>query len=308
MRARFTAAAVLLATLGGVALAQEPSDPQAQVRRHLEAYLRYFYAWGDDVQVKVGPLHESTLPGISTTLVEALQGEQKFQQVFLVGAEGRLLVRGEILDTTQDPFAPARRGVNLINQPAKGPADAPVTIVEFGDFQCPTCAQIYPTLKKLMAERKDVRLVFKDLPLVNKHDWAYAAAVAGQCALQQSPEAFWALHDFFFENQDKLNVQNLDARLDRWAESRDGTVGLSDRRWRVDSAQFRTCRQEKSTAHRVDASLREAAALGLVNTPTLLINGRPLVGNQLREIIDRLINFELALYEAQQKQQGSAPR
>ncbi|MGH9778229.1 MAG: thioredoxin domain-containing protein [Candidatus Acidiferrales bacterium] len=298
MRARHLLLGLLLAASAGAALAQEPADPQAQVRRRLEGYLRYFYAWGDDVQVKVGALHESTLPGIYTTLVEATQGEQRFQQVFLVGGDGRYVIRGEILDTTQDPFGAARQAVNTLNQPSKGPADAPVTIVEFGDFQCPTCAQIHPTLKKLMAERKDVRIVFKDLPLVGKHDWAYAAAVAGQCAFQQSPEAFWAVHDYFFENQAKLNAQNLDAQLDAFAARRPG----------LDSAQLRACRQEKTTAHRVDASLREATALGLVNTPTLLINGRPLIGNQPREIIERLINFEVALHEAQKQEQGTAPR
>ncbi len=306
MRVRQLLLGLLLAASVGVALAQEPADPQAQVRRRLEGYLRYFYAWGDDVQVKVGALHESTLPGIYTTLVEATQGEQRFQQVFLVGGDGRYVIRGELLDTTQDPFGAARQAVNLLNQPSKGPAEAPVTIVEFGDFQCPTCAQIHPTLKKLAAGRKDVRIVFKDLPLVGKHDWAYAAAVAGQCAFQQSPEAFWAVHDYFFENQAKLHAQNLDAQLDRWAQASEGTVGLS--RPPFDSTAFRTCRKEKATAHRVDASLREAAALGLVNTPTLLINGRPLMGNQPREIIERLVNFEVALHEAQKQQQGSAPR
>jgi protein-disulfide isomerase len=294
--------AVLLATIAGAALAQtsaEPAtDPQAAVRRHLEAYLRYYYAWGEDVEVKVGALLESNLPGISTTLVEATQGEQKFQQVFLVGSQGRLLIRGEILNTAEDPFAPARQAINLLNQPSKGPADPPVTIVEYGDFQCPTCAQLYPTLKKLMAERKDVRIVFKDLPLVAKHDWAYAGAVAGQCAFQHSPEAFWALHDFFFENQGKLNAQNLDAQLDAFAARHAG----------LGAAQFRTCRQTKATAHRVDASLREAATLGLANTPTLFVNGRPLVGNQPREIIERLINFEVALHRAQRQQQGTTPR
>jgi protein-disulfide isomerase len=149
-----------------------------------------------------------------------------------------------------------------------------------------------------MAERKDVRLVFKDLPLVGKHDWAYVGAVAGQCAFQQSPEAFWALHDFFFENQAKLNVQNLDAHLDAFAARRAG----------LDAARFRTCRDTKATSYTVDASLREAAILGLANTPTLFINGRPLIGNQPREILDRLINFEVALYQAQKQQQGSAPR
>ncbi len=307
MRARQLLAVLLLVSFAVAAVAQTkpaqkppatPVDPQAQVRLHLEAFLRYFYAWGDDVQVTVGPLLDSTVPGVSTTLVEATQGNQRFQQVFLVGADGRMLIRGEILDTTEDPFARARKAINLYNQPAKGPADAPVTIVEFGDFQCPTCAQLHPTLKKLMAERKDVRVVFKDLPLVNKHDWAYAAAVAGQCAFQQSPEAFWALHDFFFETQPKLNAKNLDAQLDAFAVRQAG----------LDAARFRTCRDTKATSHSVDTSLKEAAVMGLANTPTLFINGRPLVGNQPREIIERLVNFEVAIYQAQKQQQGTAPR
>jgi len=217
-------------------------------------------------------------------------------QAVLEDATGNGGGRAEARPQRPDPGE--RHEVALDGAPVRGPQGAKITIVEFGDFQCPTCAQIYPTLKKLMADRKDVRIVFKDLPLVGKHDWAYAAAVAGQCAFQQSPEAFWAVHDYFFENQAKLNARNLDAQLDAFAARRAG----------LDAAQFRACRQDKATAHRVDASLREAAALGLVNTPTLLVNGRPLVGNQPREIIERLINFEVALHEAQKQQQGSAPR
>jgi protein-disulfide isomerase len=301
MRARHLLLAAVFTLLTGAAVAQTPApaaDAQAQVRRRIEAYLRYYYAWGDEVQVRVGPLLQSNVAGLSSALVEATQGEQRFQQIFLVSADGRLLIRGDILDTAEDPFGRSRAGLNLHDQPSKGPADAPVTIVEFGDFQCPTCAQAYPTLKKLMAERKDVRLVFKDLPLVNKHDWAYAAAVAGQCAFQQSPDAFWVLHDFFFENQAKLNAQNLEAQLDAFAT----------RQAALDPAKFRTCRDTKATSYTVDSSVREAAVLGVANTPTLFINGRPLIGNQPREIIERLVNFEVALFEAQKKQQGTAPR
>ena len=271
-----------------------PADPQAAVKRRLEGYLRYLYAWDDNVQVKIGQLLESSIPGVFSTVVDASHGENRLRQVFLVTADGRFVIRGEVLDTSIDPYTSARLGISLTNQPSKGPAEAPVTIVEYGDFQCPTCKEMYPVLKELVSQQKDVRVVFKDLPLVAKHDWAMAAAVAGQCAYQQSNEAFWRLHDYFFENQAQLNAQNLDATLDAFATRAGG----------LDAAAFTACRQQKATQHRVEASLEEAAALGLANTPTLFINGRPLVGAQPRQIIERLIDFEAKL-QRQLQQQGS---
>lgn len=277
-------------TQGGT---QQSADPNAAVKRYLEGYLRYLYAWDDNVQVKIGPLLESSIPGVYSTVVDASQGENRLRQVFLVTPDGRFVIRGEILDTGVDPYANARQGISIANQPSKGPAAAVVTIVEYGDFQCPTCRELYPTLKALLAARKDVRVVFKDLPLVAKHDWAMAAAVAGQCAYQQSNDGFWKLHDYFFENQEQLTAQTLDAKLEAFA----GRAGL-------DAATFRACRQEKATQHKVEASLEEASALGLANTPTLFINGRPLVGAQPRQIIERLIDFEAKL-QRQLKEQGT---
>ncbi|HXE74220.1 MAG TPA: thioredoxin domain-containing protein [Candidatus Xenobia bacterium] len=294
-RARLGVILVLLAAASAWAQAPaEPADPQAAVKRRLEGYLRYLYAWDDNVQVKVGQLLESSIPGVYSTVVDATQGENRFRQVFLVTPDGRFVIRGEVLDTSIDPYASARLGISLTNQPSKGPAEALVTIVEYGDFQCPTCKEMYPVLKELLAQRKDVRVVYKDLPLVAKHDWAMAAAVAGQCAYRQSNDAFWKLHDYFFENQSQLNAQNLEQKLDAFATR----AGL-------DAAAFSACRQQKLTQHRVEAALEEAAALGLANTPTLLINGRPLVGAQPRQIIDRLIDFELKL-QTELNQQGSA--
>ncbi len=297
MRVRFTLILFLLLAAAGTyaqAPAESSADPQAAVKRYLEGYLRYLYAWDDNVQVKVGPLMESSIPGVYSTLVDASQGDNRLRQVFLVTPDGRFIIRGEILDTSLDPYANARQGIAVSNQPSKGPAAATVTIVEYGDFQCATCQELYPTLKALVAERKDVRVVFKDLPLVAKHDWAMAAAVAGQCAFQQSNDAFWRLHDFYFENQAQLNAQNLDAKLDAFAPR----AGL-------DPAAFRNCRQQQETRHRVETSLEEASALGLANTPTLFINGRPLVGAQPRQIIERLIDFEIKL-QRQLQQQGTA--
>lgn len=271
----------------------ETVDPETALRQHVEAYLRYLFAWGPDVQVNVGPLRQSAMPGLLTTLVQTNVGQRQSQEVFLVSVDGHFIFRGDFLDTTEDPFAQARETIQTSGHPSKGPANAPVTIVEYGDFQCPTCAEAYPILKKLMAERKDVRLVFKDLPLTRIHDWALPAAIAGQCAYQQSNEAFWKLHDFLFENQKQLNAQNLQARLDVFAL-----------RGGLNAAKFRACRAQALTRPLVEQSLREALALEATNTPTLFINGRRLIGAQPRETLDRIIDFELLIL----REQGSPPR
>lgn len=269
-------------------------DPETALRQHVEGYLRYLFAWGPDVQVSLGPLRQSALPGLLTTLVQVNEGQRQSQEVFLVSDNGRFIIRGDFLDTTEDPFAQARDTIATAAHPSKGAADAPVTIVEYGDFQCPTCAEAYPILKKLIAERKDVRLVFKDLPLTRIHDWALPAAIAGQCAYQQSNESFWRLHDYFFENQKQLNAQNLEARLDAFALR----AGL-------DAQKFRACRAQALTQSTVQLSMREAATLDAANTPTLFINGRRLIGAQAREALDRIIAFELLVL---QQEQGTNPR
>jgi protein-disulfide isomerase len=286
--------APLMVSPYGAGLAAEPltEEQQATVARRVEVYLRYLFAWGPETGVQVTSLHESALPGLYSAIVEVSRGEQRGEEVVFVSGDGRYVLRGDFYDTTQDPFAEARQTMVLAGHPSKGPADAPVVIVEYGDFQCPTCAALYPTLKKILAERKDVRVVYKDLPLTRIHDWALPAALAGQCAFRQSPEAFWGLHDYFFENQKAINKDNLAARLDAVAP----LLGL-----RLED--FRACRAQEATRATVENSLREAAALGLQHTPSLFINGRPLIEATSREAILRLLEYEARLH-----QQGSPPR
>ena len=91
---------------------------------------------------------------------------------------------------------------------AKGPATAPVTLVEFSDFQCPYCARVGPALKRVEDTYGDkVRIVYKDFPLVQIHQNAAKAAEAGSCAAEQGK--FWPFHDKLFENQAKLSVPEL---------------------------------------------------------------------------------------------------
>jgi predicted DsbA family dithiol-disulfide isomerase/uncharacterized membrane protein len=148
----------------------------------------------------------------------------------------------------------------------EGRADAPVTIVEFSDFQCPACGQAFKDLHELLARRTDVRLVFRNFPLDSScnealpralHPNACLAAMAGECARKQS--RFWEYHDRLFENQRALERDDLF----RYARE----VGL-------DIPTFRTCLDAQETKDRVSDDIRAGIAAGIESTPTLFINGR----------------------------------
>jgi len=176
---------------------------------------------------------------------------------------------------------PPRVTVAESNNPAKGPAAAPVTMVEFSDFQCPFCARVNPTLKKLEeAYPGKLRIVFRDLPLLNIHKNAGHAAEAAQCAHDQGK--FWDMHDRLFANQAKLAPTDL----------KEHAVALG-----LDAAAFNQCLDSgKYTAEwRKDAE--EANRLGLSGTPAFFINGRLLSGAQPYEAFAAVIDEELSLAE-----------
>jgi len=153
---------------------------------------------------------------------------------------------------------------------AKGPADAPITIAEFSDFQCPACAAAFAQLRDLAGSHPDVRLVFRHFPLDSRcnpamaksvHQDACAAAAAADCAGQQG--RFWEYHDLLFAHQRTLD--------------RDGFFRFA-RELQLDIPRFRTCLDDASTMAGVSADVAAGTGLGVQSTPTLFINGRRLQG------------------------------
>ena len=161
--------------------------------------------------------------------------------------------------------------------PALGPESAPVTIVEFSDFECPFCLRIHPTLKQVMEEYDgQVRLVFRQFPLNAIHPNAQKAAEASLCADAQGK--FWEMHDAMFENPRELAVTDLKTRA--------AEIGL-------DEQAFATCLDSGEFADEVTADLNAGRALGVSGTPALYINGRYLSGAQPFDVIARIIDDEL---------------
>ena len=161
--------------------------------------------------------------------------------------------------------------------PALGPASAPVTIVEFSDFQCPFCQRVAPTLKRVRDAYGDrVRIVWKDFPLTSIHPQAFKAAEAAQCAHEQGK--FWEYHDRLFGNQQALQVESLK----KYAAD----TGL-------DAATFAGCLDTAKYAERVQAQMGVGAKLGVNSTPAVFINGRLLTGAQPYETFVAVIDEEL---------------
>lgn len=188
----------------------------------------------------------------------------------------------------QVPRQEARIDMNRIKEVPeyriKGDPNAPVTIVEFSDFQCPFCGrwtrQTYPALEKYIKEGK-VKLVFKHLPLPF-HRYAQKAAEAAECAGKiGGKEKFWAMHDkIFFEGQPqgKLDVESLK----QFAKE----IGLNEKR-------FSQCLDTGETAELVRQDYAEASQLGVRGTPTFFINGRIVRGAQPTFVFERIIQEEL---------------
>lgn len=174
--------------------------------------------------------------------------------------------------------APRQQIEVATDDPVQGSASAPVTLVEFSDFQCPFCAQVMPTLKRVQQTYGDqVRIVWKDFPLTAIHPQAFGAAQAGRCAQEQAK--FWELHDRLFANQQTLQTESLKAHA--------AAVGL-------DATAFDTCLDSGKHADAVQAQMDVATALGVVSTPAVFINGRLVSGAQPYEVFSRIIDEELA--------------
>ena len=173
---------------------------------------------------------------------------------------------------------PIRVDVASAGFPARGPADAPVTIVEFADFQCPFCKQIVGPLEQVVAHYGDqVRFVYRQYPIPALHPQAPKAAEAALCAHAQ--DRFWEMHDAMFANPQDLAPATLKAM------ARD--VG-------VKGAEFDRCLDSGDFADEVAADVAAARAAGANGTPALFINGRFLSGMQNYAALAAVIEEELA--------------
>jgi len=199
------------------------------------------------------------------------EAERERYQAFMSELKARYKVRLAL------PLPELPRVAVAATGPSTGPADAPITIVAFSDFQCPYCSRGAETLREVQkAYPQKVRIVFRNYPL-SFHPDAPRAAEAALCAHEQGQ--FWAMHDALFAQQQDLSEENL-RKVAR------GVPGM-------DAARFNACFKSRSQQARVEADKADAEKAGVRGTPAFFVNGRRISGAQPLEVFRDVIEAEL---------------
>jgi protein-disulfide isomerase len=167
--------------------------------------------------------------------------------------------------------------VSAEGAPFKGPQSAPITIVEFSDFQCSYCKRVLDVLNQVLERYPDkVKLAFRDFPILNIHPHAQKAAEAAHCAAEQGK--FWEYHDLLFEKQDDIPTTNFAEHAK--------ALGL-------EITGFQACLNSQKYKEKVERNYADGVKAGVSGTPAFFINGRLVSGAQPLEAFKAVIDEEL---------------
>ena len=232
----------------------------------VDSFLQQTFGYDKNVTWKISSIKPS-MPGLAevTVVLASPQGQQLSK--FYVSADGQHALLGEVIPFGARPFDPAKKALEKgITGPERGPKDSPVTIVEFGDLQCPACKAAQPPIEALVAAEPNARFVFQNFPL-EMHNWAAKGAAYADCVGRVSNDAFWKFVAKTYESQSDITAENADEKLTAIADA----AG-------VKGSDVAACSAKPDTKARVDASLTLGKAVDVNSTPTLFINGRK-IGN-----------------------------
>jgi protein-disulfide isomerase len=248
----------------------------------VDSFLQQTFGYDPQVSWKIASIKPAPVPGLAQVdvVLASPQGQQGSR--FFVTADGEHAVIGDIIPFGAKPFEPAKKTLEKgITGPSRGPKDAAVTIVEFGDLQCPACKAAQPAIEGLVAAEPNARFVFQNFPL-EMHNWAAKGAAYADCVAQVSNDAFWKFVSKTYETQSDITAENADAKLTAIADG----AG-------VKGADIATCAATPVPKAHVDASLALGKAVNVTGTPTLFINGRSLgnVANVPAATLKELVDF-----------------
>lgn len=259
-----------------------PPAEQAQILKTTEAFVRELFAWGPEFQVKTGPLAPSPSNSFYTVPIEVTTNGQTDKGSVFISKDGKTFFRGDMFDMAVNPFADNLSKLHTEGNPSVGPANARVTVVIFSDFQCPHCRLLEGILATLIPQYPQVRFVYKDYPLTSIHPWAESAAIGARCAFMQSPRAYAPVQEQIFAEQDLLSTENIWEKLTSYAVQ----AGL-------DPEAFKACMTSPEAKGAVDASHQEGDSVSITQTPTIFVNGHPILGGD-KATLEQYIKYELS--------------
>lgn len=259
-----------------------PGTVDAEWAAAHNAELRRLLNLPASVELKFREVGRSPVPDFHLLLFDLVaEGYRRPLQLY-VSRDARIVFYDRPYELA-DPFRAVREQIRLDAAPARGPAHAPVTIVEYSDFTCGFCRRFVDTVQGPMFERygDKVRFVHKNFPLAGLRAWSEDAALAAACGFRQSNDSFWALHPRLFRETPRLR-QGYPVYVEL---AREAGLNLPT---------FRRCLEKREAKADVDRDIQEGERLGVTGTPTFFINGRSIPGLVRPELFFQIVDEELA--------------
>ena len=262
--------------------ATAPAADGLPTEETVNSFLQQTHGWNKDLTYKVSSIRPSAVPGLAEVVViYATADGQQLGRIF-VSSDGAHALIGDVIPFGAKPFEHDRVLLEKgMNGPARGPKDSPVTIVEFGDLQCPACKAAQPAIEGLVAAEPNARFVFQNFPL-EMHNWAAKGAAYADCVGRASHEAFFKFVARAYETQQDITADNADEKLTALATE----VGLK-------GPEIAACSATPVTKAHLDASIALGKSVQVTGTPTLFVNGRT-IGNVAQvptEVLKSLVDF-----------------
>src|SRR5208282_8820 len=251
----------------------------------VNSFLFQMFGYDPTITWKVVEIRPSEVPGLAEVTVVITNSQGTNQNRLLVSSDGKHAIAGDILPFGAKPFDDGRvRLEKGVNGPAKGPANAAVTIVEFSDMQCPHCAKAAPAVDQLLAQVPDAHFVFQNFPLP-MHDWAEKAAgyvdCVGRASVAGANDGVWKFIQKTFDEQANITASNADEKLKAIATASGANAD-----------EIAACAAKPATKARVEASIALGKSVGVNATPTLFINGRNVPGGAPVDLLKKIVDFQ----------------
>ena len=264
-----------------------PANSSQPTEAVFNEFLKKMFGWDTELSWKIAEIKPSEAPGITeATVVFSTPKGQQMTRIY-VTPDQKYALTGELIPFGADPFAGMRQDLKAATGPAHGPNDAAITIVEFGDLECPACKAAQPNIAKLLQEEPKVKLVFQNYPLEQIHKWALTGAKYLDCLGRQNNQAVWKFIAMVYDHQSDVTEQNVEQMLKGYVKDSGG-----------DPDAVVACVAKPETEKRVRDSIALAEKLDVTSTPTFFINGRRLVGftntSAPYDAVKAMVDFEVA--------------
>jgi protein-disulfide isomerase len=264
-----------------------PPNPAVDAR--ITTYLQKRFMIDDPAHIQLGPTIPTQMKGVYTRTLKVSndRGQSVMATIYTNPTADEMILtqgQGQIYDLSKDPWEKIdMKLIHLDDRSSMGSPNAPVTIIEFADFECPFCARAFGTLETMVHTKyKDqIRVIYKNYPL-NSHPWAIRAALGAECARLQNPETFWDFARDYYSSQGSITVKNIDDHIHATAK-----------RLNLDVPTLDACMAGKAAQARIDQDQKDGNAVGVASTPTLFVNGVRVVGLPEEKAFEWVVNQQL---------------